>query len=370
MDELIDDVVEGILLRLPPADPASLVRAALVCRRWRRLISDRGFRRRFIELHRNPPTLGFFHSRTYCTRFLPTSSFRPPYTYAVPADWRATDARHGRVLYSDGGDLVVSCPMTGDTRRLPKPWPPHTSENYCHWSAAVLCPAPGCDHLDCPRGSFLVVAVVSLTREPHPSTCAYIYSSETGTWRVAASVDHPARSAVLGKPLIAAGNALYSKFFLGSRSCSVLLEYDLGKQELSFIDLPPNAPPWQWPTLLVENGGRLGIAAIMQSKLHIWLRDDTAGQNGWGWARNRVIDLMTLFPDICTATISPHLLTFVDGIDVVSVWIPSVGLGVFNLHIKSGLVTKVGEIVGYFAFLPYTCFYIPSVGRSLRAHEG
>jgi hypothetical protein len=54
-----EELVEEVLRRVPPDDPASLFRAALVSKRWRRLISGRGFRRRFREFHRFPPLLGF-----------------------------------------------------------------------------------------------------------------------------------------------------------------------------------------------------------------------------------------------------------------------------------------------------------------------
>ncbi|CAL5091976.1 unnamed protein product [Urochloa decumbens] len=43
----MDELVEGILLRVPPDDPVRLVLASLVCKRWRRIISDPGFDRRF-----------------------------------------------------------------------------------------------------------------------------------------------------------------------------------------------------------------------------------------------------------------------------------------------------------------------------------
>ncbi|TVU41729.1 hypothetical protein EJB05_15274, partial [Eragrostis curvula] len=56
---LMDELVEEVLIRLPPDDPASLVRAALVCLRWRHLVSNSSFRRRFREFHRTLPILGF-----------------------------------------------------------------------------------------------------------------------------------------------------------------------------------------------------------------------------------------------------------------------------------------------------------------------
>ncbi|RLM58039.1 hypothetical protein C2845_PM18G06030 [Panicum miliaceum] len=105
---LMDEVVEKFLLRLPPKDPVSLVRAAFVCKRWCRLISSRGFRRRFRERHRTPPLLGFLgthHTINYScfARFVPTSSFRPP-----PAElsrWVAIHSCHVGVVGRHPGVL-------------------------------------------------------------------------------------------------------------------------------------------------------------------------------------------------------------------------------------------------------------------------
>ena len=52
---LPDELVDEILLRLPPADPGSLVRAALVCRGWRRILTGPAFRRRFLARVPAPP---------------------------------------------------------------------------------------------------------------------------------------------------------------------------------------------------------------------------------------------------------------------------------------------------------------------------
>ncbi|KAM0834922.1 hypothetical protein ACQ4PT_063272 [Festuca glaucescens] len=55
-----DDLLREILIRLPP-QPSSLPRASAVCKRWRRLVSDPSFFRRFRLHHcRNLPLLGFF----------------------------------------------------------------------------------------------------------------------------------------------------------------------------------------------------------------------------------------------------------------------------------------------------------------------
>ncbi|GJN10408.1 hypothetical protein PR202_ga28499 [Eleusine coracana subsp. coracana] len=62
--DLIDDAIYEILLRRQPDEPAWLFRAAVVCKPWRRIISDPGFLRRYREFHRTPPLLSFFHNTT------------------------------------------------------------------------------------------------------------------------------------------------------------------------------------------------------------------------------------------------------------------------------------------------------------------
>ena len=59
---LPEELVEEILLRLPPDDPGCLLRASLVCKTWGLAVSLPGFRRRFHEHHRTPPVLGFLHN--------------------------------------------------------------------------------------------------------------------------------------------------------------------------------------------------------------------------------------------------------------------------------------------------------------------
>ncbi|KAL6880701.1 hypothetical protein ACP4OV_012266 [Aristida adscensionis] len=91
---LPEEIVEEILLRTPPDDPARLVRAALACRRCCRLLSGPGFRRRFRERHRWPPLLGILRlfkggDGSALTRFVPTCSFLP--AHAVRRGWRAVD---------------------------------------------------------------------------------------------------------------------------------------------------------------------------------------------------------------------------------------------------------------------------------------
>ncbi|KAF8762838.1 hypothetical protein HU200_009020 [Digitaria exilis] len=148
----MDDLVEEVLLRSPPDEPAHLARAALVCRRWCRIVTGPGFRRRFRERHRAPPMLGFLHrplpnvphSGAPCG-FAPTASFRP--RNADLGGRYALDSRYGRVLVG----VLPSVGATSDG---------------------------ACDHLDCSRGQFLVVVVGTTIL----SLFAYVYSSEDGEW--------------------------------------------------------------------------------------------------------------------------------------------------------------------------------------------
>ncbi|TVU40794.1 hypothetical protein EJB05_14272, partial [Eragrostis curvula] len=98
--DLIHYAVAEILLRLPPDD---LVRAAVVCKLWHRILSDPDFRRRYRDLHRTPPLLGFLHN-TYRAGYGSTPRFVPvagdPFPLQALDDgspWWVADCRHGHV---------------------------------------------------------------------------------------------------------------------------------------------------------------------------------------------------------------------------------------------------------------------------------
>ncbi|WVZ61734.1 hypothetical protein U9M48_011560 [Paspalum notatum var. saurae] len=59
--ELMDELVEEILLRLPPDEPEHLFRATLVFKPWLRALCDPAFLRRYRTFHRAPPLLGLLH---------------------------------------------------------------------------------------------------------------------------------------------------------------------------------------------------------------------------------------------------------------------------------------------------------------------
>jgi hypothetical protein len=91
---LMEELIEEILLRFPPHEPARLARATLVCKPWCRLISGPRFRRQFRELHRTPPLLGFLYRGMGITapKAAPT---RPASCPQVPSPRRASRCARG-----------------------------------------------------------------------------------------------------------------------------------------------------------------------------------------------------------------------------------------------------------------------------------
>ncbi|XP_066344182.1 uncharacterized protein [Miscanthus floridulus] len=158
-----DDLIPGILLRLPPDDTAGLVRASAICKAWRRIISDPASHGHYRALHPTPPVLGFLHrpKDSKLPRFVSTTSFRP-----AAADHRQhpLDCRHGRALFYDYGSrgtYVVWDPATGERRKVPDA----LSDDYLPHPTVVCDAGGGCDHRSCSRGPF-IVAVVGLEDLP------------------------------------------------------------------------------------------------------------------------------------------------------------------------------------------------------------
>ncbi|KAL6647160.1 hypothetical protein ACP70R_014597 [Stipagrostis hirtigluma subsp. patula] len=104
--ELVDDLVEEVLLGCPPDDPARLVRAALVCKRWRCLVAGPGFRRA-------PPC----SASSATAETSPASSPPPPSARPTPTPAHAILPENGRA--TSAVQILRHCqsPLTG--HRLP-----------------------------------------------------------------------------------------------------------------------------------------------------------------------------------------------------------------------------------------------------------
>ncbi|XP_062203800.1 uncharacterized protein LOC133906008 [Phragmites australis] len=208
--ELMAELVDEILLRLPSDDPACLARASLVCKPWCHLLSDPAFLHRYRAFHRAPPLLDFLanfrdHSDP---RFVPVSSTAPcpfdrPGFHYSRCLW-VMDCRHGHVLLheasGDSEGLIAWDPITGDR---------------CAWD---------------------------------PIAC--VYSSKAGAWGAPASRHLGLDSYVNMNHGALIGDELYSTPLLGGR----ILKYDMDKNCLSPIDPPGDDYGGNVVLMLAEDG--------------------------------------------------------------------------------------------------------------------
>ncbi|KAG2620789.1 hypothetical protein PVAP13_3NG198800 [Panicum virgatum] len=356
--ELMADPVIEILLRLPPGDPACLIRASLVCKAWLRLISDGTFLRRYRAFHRAPPLLAFL-ANTYGSedRLIPFTSptpFKPP-AFVYSGRPEVMDWRHGRALLFDmwadsEGVLSVWDPMTRHRQVLPKP-----DFSYIN-GAVVLCASAsaGCDHLDCHGGPFLVVCLSrSSMGGGATATAARVYSSDAGSWGAQTSVQlGPDSISEMNSPVVI-GDEVYFALNLTSR----ILKYSLGKDDLSLIG-PPDQDGHSKFVLMRTEDGSLGLAAVRDPHLYLWSRKVNP-EGVAGWVNCRVINLRTLFSIYNHKTTT--VIGFAEGVEIIFV---STFMGLFAVELKSGKVKKVAGPDYYLSVLPIMSFYTPGLALS------
>ncbi|KAF8741037.1 hypothetical protein HU200_013676 [Digitaria exilis] len=375
MEEVLrlEELVEEILIRLPPDDPPSLVRAATVCRRWCCVISDPGFRRQFVRHNRAAPVLGFLanlrdgggleydpyddelygQEYDFVARFVPTTPFRPIFPdIADNRDRCALDARHGRVLLTTtpwGSDLEVWDPISDMLWVVPA-LPPALGHPFS-WNAAVLCGHHGaCDHCDCNLGPFAVVLLDSDTEMMR----VHIYLSEIEAWSEPSYGPPSPIDGVEELPTALVGNALY---FLICASHSIL-EFDLATWNMSVIPLLPEDDDVEFTVLVTMGDGHLGFARIHDSRLlFIWsMETDPLGHAQW--ALTAILELEALLP-VDAFPILNHFLGFAHGIGVF--FVPTQDeRSILTIDVSSYQVRREDCGDGRtHSVVPYTGFYTP-----------
>ncbi|XP_044392396.1 uncharacterized protein [Triticum aestivum] len=367
-----DELVEEILLRLPPDDPACLLRASLVCKAWGGIVSHPVFRRRLHELYLAPPVLGFLHGweDEEVPHFVHTTA--SPFSLAAPdwRSWRAVDCRHGRALFLSKRnhtctwELLLWEPITGAQQRIPVPaafngrWP----------TAAVFCAVDGCDHHDCLGGPFRVVFVFVVDNEDvdydDNVISAGVYSSETGTWGELTSMYSEFMMFFEKYSSLLVGRSLL--YFMSD--AGLILEYDLVRHGLTVFDTPDCQPGYKsdcgssssddnrFKLMLAEDGG-LGVSEESGLRLKLWTRKATTDAP---WVVNCIFCLENLLPasDLLVPGINYRVtvlgfteeaqVIFVDTID-----------SLFTIDLQLGLVTEVPDDRGFSNLIPVVGFYTP-----------
>uniref|UniRef100_A0ACD5TCF6 Uncharacterized protein n=1 Tax=Avena sativa TaxID=4498 RepID=A0ACD5TCF6_AVESA len=199
---LVDEIHEEIFLRLP--DPAALARASTACPRFRLIITDRSFLRRYRKRH-PPPLLGFADEDGFHPAEAPHPSAPLARALADAADftysfvprlnkeaWHPCDIRDGRVLLEGSPhwkvprNLAVCDPLSRRYVLLPPiPGDPAIREQHPLQIDPVLLPI-GEDEdsvRDEDETSFKVICFADCVTK----LVAFVFSSTTQKWCIAAS---------------------------------------------------------------------------------------------------------------------------------------------------------------------------------------
>uniref|UniRef100_A0A0A9F9C0 Uncharacterized protein n=1 Tax=Arundo donax TaxID=35708 RepID=A0A0A9F9C0_ARUDO len=342
--------------------PSSLPRASLVCKRWRRLVSDPGFLRRFRARHRrNAPLLGFFTQGSSGATFTPT--LEPPdrlprgrFSLKLDDGCRILNCRHGLVLIVDRTRLQVLVwdPITGDLSRVA--FPPGFGDggtavvNHGAVLRAASDVQGGEDH----SIHFLVALVGNDVAATRAFAC--VYSSVTGVWSNLISTACPSMVPMYF-PSTLVGGSLY--WLLGWHSVGIL-EFDLDKQSLAVIDVPPGMLDYSLGHHCVTPavGGGLGFTCLSGYNAKLWTRKtDCNGVARWVLGRSIELDkLLSLnreegFPPMVFGFAEEDNMSFL-----------ATNIGIFMVQLESMQFKKPFEMLNLDAYHPFASIYTAGLG--------
>ncbi|KAF8720000.1 hypothetical protein HU200_024770 [Digitaria exilis] len=359
-----DDLHREIFFCLPPL-PSSLPRASLVCRRWRHLLSDPVFLRRFRAHHRTPPLLGFFADEDGDIEFVPTlrrPDRIPAARFSLPrrdgGDYLSfLGCRHGLALLVDRARLeaVVWDPVTGGQRRVP--FPPGFDKGCIYKGAVMSSSGDGHGHGDCCLIPFKLV-LVHHADLPDSIASACVYESESDKWGSVSSTAIPRLS--LHQPGVLVGNQVYW-MLLGT---SGILEFNLDGQSLSVIPKPEDAHVTNNSGIqaLRTEDNKLGLATFSKLGIQLWERETNS--NGVSrWMPLKIIEQDRLL------SISPSMriqLATILGFDEDSnAFFICTNMGIYMIHLESLQFTRLFDGDWFTAYYPYTSFYTAGNSFSL-----
>ncbi|CAM0874436.1 unnamed protein product [Alopecurus aequalis] len=314
-----EDMLWEILLRLPP-QPSSLPRASAVCKRWRGLVTDPRFLRRFRAHHRKPPLLGVFQSTMFSrqrrgrltafgTRIKMRSILKRPdripllaIETSIHSATQLFGCRHGRVLLMDGeAEKVSVCdPITGELHTVRTP---PDFRRYFYLKVAVLCAAADQGHVhgSCHSSPYKVVLMSPCGRYNHDRPVACVYSSETGVWG-----NHISTTTRCGlgptNPGILVGNVLYWSSKSASDGAPFLdldvltddiIEFDLDRQSLDVIKGPPDLNVSLVHQIIQTEEGAVGLVIFSQGRFKMWEKKVNC-HGGATWLLQKTVEIHSI----------------------------------------------------------------------------
>ncbi|XP_039838713.1 uncharacterized protein LOC120698963 isoform X1 [Panicum virgatum] len=366
-----DDILREILLRLPPL-PSSLPRASLVCKHWRRLVSDPGFLRRLREHHQTPPLLGYFFSDSGGPVFTPAlapPNCIPPERFSLPEQPAGErlfflGCRHGLALLINRRRLQATVwdPITN--RKVTVAYPPEfTTDNGAHcFRGAVLSSGAGGDGYDghCLR-PFKVILISTHINDGHTSVLMCVYESGTGKWSNTISTIIP--SYLFSLPDVLIGDALLCGFFLWPDG---ILELDLDRHTLGIIQIPTSSLQSHSVAdcsllRVVQTQDRgLGLAVLSKLRIQLWGRKaDSDGVARWVLQRTVEVDKLLSLPRSMMANVPARILGYDEDSNAIHL---STSAGAYAFQLESMQFTElfnVYRISGH----PYASFYTAGFGN-------
>jgi hypothetical protein len=373
---LPDELLEEIFMRLPPDEPALLLRASLASEHWRGLLTGPAFRSRYRDFHGAPSMLGFFYGSVEEGLFISTTDF----VACIPGEdedgdeedgwnWEydgheTWDCRHGRAVLGNREELspklVVLDPVTGRWTDLGAP------KDYISHGAAVLCAVPGCHHRTCHDGPFKVVVVGMNFGNGDSVAYAYVSSPITDQWnwnQLRSQWSEPCTGLHLGfdaiiqpMPPVLTQDALYFMLVDDDEEDHVgILKYDLCSKCLSLIDAPLMASDIAQNAIIMGmEDDSLGFAHLDGLTLNLWSMK--MGSDGtMAWTPRGVFNLEELLP-IQNVNRTLRLIGSVDGSDIIFV---TTDLGIYEVSLKSLEWKKIWKRENFGALVPYMSFYDP-----------
>ncbi|BAH94455.1 uncharacterized protein [Oryza sativa Japonica Group] len=308
------DLLRKILLRLP--NMASLVNAALSCKRWRRAASDPAILQRFLPLRR-PPLVGFILTDRgdkpvprHCPNiYFVRTTARKPNLASAAADcdiffedlpdidsdeddddgrgfysdeWRLRGCDGGRLLLSRGRyglDLAVYDPISRTAIFFRPPQAFRCSFHMVRYAIVV-------DDAD---ASFRVIGICD-------DTSAAMFSSRTNKWTL---FDFDAEADLCyrftDRDGMSAGRFVYWRSNTkNNKNVERILLLDVGTMNWTVIVAPFQVGESYCVADMAEHGG-LCLVSSQEQNLQLWVRSSGSGTINGGWLLKKEISLLHQF---------------------------------------------------------------------------